>query len=324
MKYYYVILGSNLDYYKICYKDLEKIDYAKYVCSDIYGNKFQKMLYRIHNSEKINNIIKIPGKSIWFKKMLNINVKIPVCFVFFTNTKKFESIEYGYIDFLKKEYPNSKFVCFYQDIVALKRKLDIEKVKELFDIVISFDKKDCEKYKLLYYPDVYSKYEIKENKIDIDVYFVGRAKDRLLELYKVYDLLEKKGCKCKFKLIGVPEKKRIQREGIEYFDKNISYLQIIKDIQKSYAILEIMQGGAVGYTLRTCEAIAYDKLLITNNIEIKNADFYDKDNIKIIIPDKYEEITLNEIRTEHKFSQDIKSNLSPINFLHFIDERLEL
>lgn len=321
MNYYYVIIGSNLDYYKVCYNDLQKINFATYDCTSIYGDKLQKILYKIHNSEKINKIINLPYKEVWFPKYLKFNTDKPVCFVFFTNTKKFESIKDGYLEYLRKCYPKSKFVCFYQDIVALKRKIEIDVVKSLFDIVISYDKNDCEKYGLLYYPDVYSSYNIESTTIDTDVYFVGKGKDRLLEIYKAYDFFSGIGCKCKFKLIGISDKDKIKREGIEYYSRNISYLQVIKDVQSSYAILEIMQGGAVGYTLRTCEAIEYDKLLITNNSEIKNATFYTENNIKII-DNKKIDIVLDDIRKKHIFSKKIKEDMSPINLLSFLDERL--
>ena len=44
-----------------------------------------------------------------------------------------------------------------------------------------------------------------------------------------------------------------------------------------------MQEGGNGYTLRTCEAIAYNKKMITNNLTIKETDIYSEENISCFI-----------------------------------------
>ena len=48
-------------------------------------------------------------------------------------------------------------------------------------------------------------------------------------------------------------------------------------------MLEIMQQGGHGYTLRYCEAIAMGKKLATNNPEIEKAPFYNKELKNLIL-----------------------------------------
>lgn len=323
VKYYYIILGSKYDYFKICYKDIDKIDYATYDCEDIHTNStLKKMCYRLHTSEKINKIYKIPHKEIWNKYLSDVKIKKNlICFVFFTGTKKFQMINNGFIEYLKKEYPNSKFVCFYQDIVAVKRKLDINQTKEIFDLVISFDKNDCKNYGLTYYPDVYSKIEIPKSSNEYDIYFVGRAKNRLDKIIKAYEYFKSNNLKCNFNLIGVPKKERKYIEDIKYYKKNIPYMKVLEGINRSSAILEIMQEGAVGYTLRTCEAIMYDKLLITDNKEVMNSPFFQEKLIKVFKGDNIN-VSIEEVRQSHIFEKKYKEMLSPIKLIKFIDDCL--
>ena len=50
----------------------------------------------------------------------------------------------------------------------------------------------------------------------------------------------------------------------------------------SKAVLDIVQDGQVGLTIRTMETICYRKKLITNNTDVINYDFYNPDNIFVI------------------------------------------
>jgi len=61
----------------------------------------------------------------------------------------------------------------------------------------------------------------------------------------------------------------------------------MKNIQKARCIIEIVQNGQKGSTLRPLEALACGKKLMTNNQFIKEYDFYLKENIFIIGEDDF-------------------------------------
>ena len=65
-------------------------------------------------------------------------------------------------------------------------------------------------------------------------------------------------------------------------EKGINYEQILKYIAESKCIIDIVQEGQEGLTWRPLEAMFYRKKLITNFKDIKEYDFYKKDNIFII------------------------------------------
>ena len=102
----------------------------------------------------------------------------------------------------------------------------------------------------------------------------------------------------------------------------MSYVENLNHIRQTKALLEIMQQGGHGYTLRTCEAIMYDKKMITNNPEIKNAEFYSSDRISV-----FEDV--NEIDAEfvlrepHNVDYKFKEELSPLKLLEKIDGVLQ-
>jgi len=55
-----------------------------------------------------------------------------------------------------------------------------------------------------------------------------------------------------------------------YLDKFMPYEENLEYIKRSKCLLEIMQEGGNGYILRTCEAVAYNKKIITNNKILKD------------------------------------------------------
>lgn len=133
----------------------------------------------------------------------------------------------------------------------------------------SFDQEDCLKYgfskNIQYYYYLSENY----NNILYDVYFVGHDKGRLKQLNNIKNWLEKKHVSLKADVIKENE-------------KSIPYREVQKKIHQSKAILEILQKGQSGATLRTLESLFFQKKLITTNKNIKKENFYCKDNIFIV------------------------------------------
>lgn len=321
MKYNYVILGSEADFYMASYADLFNCSYAKYLWRRIDTDRsIITFLYRVHMSPITNKFIELPMKSIWNRwvfreKFDNDN---PICFIFFAGRNK--EINNGAIYYLRSKYKNCKMVLFYQDLVKKSALPQIEKIRNQFDLILSFDQLDVKKYNLLYYPLVYSKTDIKKSDIPkSDIYFVGKAKDRLEDIREVYSRLKDSGLKCDFHITGVsPED--VREDGIVY-NMPVSYEENLQRIKASKCILEIMQKGGHGYTLRYCEAIMYDKKIITNNPEIKEAPFYSEQRIQVF--ENPHEITSDFVlEGEGKVDYGYKDKLSPKRLLDFLDNKL--
>lgn len=133
----------------------------------------------------------------------------------------------------------------------------------------SFDENDCKKYNMKkniqYYYEQILEYE---SKMQYDIYFVGHDKGRKNRIQEIEKQINELGMTGKFDLI-------------EDEKKEISYSEVQKRIEKSKAILEIIQTGQVGCTLRALEALFFRKKLITTNKNVVNEDFYNKNNIFI-------------------------------------------
>ncbi len=323
-KYNFVIFGYDQDLYKIPYADVIKSDNAVYLCKPLDSNsKLLTILYKAHVTEKINKFIKLPFKGLWnsmmFRSENKFKEKKPLCFVFFM--RRCNLVNQGLIKYLHNKYPDAKFVCFYQDLVKKYTVCSLERIKAEFDLVLSFDHEDAKEYGLYYYPLVYSNVDIPTNpEIErSDIYFVGVAKNRLDDILDAYVRLRDAGLKCDFTICGVPEQQRKFTNEIKYCDK-VEYTDNVQHIKATRCILEIMQKGGHGYTLRACEAIVFDRKLLTNNPEVKYAPFYSQNAISTFTaPDT---IDIDFVKSgDDEVDYGYKNELSPIHLLEFIEDK---
>lgn len=101
-----------------------------------------------------------------------------------------------------------------------------------------------------------------------DFYFLGFKKNRGEKINEIKTYLLDKGFSVFFYVV-------------EDMEDAISYKQNIQNILKAKCLVEIVDDDLKGLTLRPLEAIAFQKKLLTNNINILNSDLYNEHNIYI-------------------------------------------
>lgn len=142
----------------------------------------------------------------------------------------------------------------------------------------SFSQEDCEKYNMAYNTTYFFEQQNNtEKEIDTDIFFVGIDKGRYEKLMTLKALADKVGLKTDFRII----RDNNSVKGGNY-SKRMDYSEVLNCVNRSRAIVEILQEGQTGLSLRTMEAIFMGKKLITNNTKIKNEKFYNKDVIFLI------------------------------------------
>lgn len=154
--------------------------------------------------------------------------------------------------------------------------------------ISTFDKGDSERYGQKLYSQFF---RMKQNNSDVkeeyDFYFIGFEKNRG---EMIADLQEKlKGFNTCFKVI-------------HHVSECVPYAQNIENIKKAHCIIEIVQEGQTGITLRPLEALACGKKLLTTNKGIRNFDFYSPQNIFIVGIDDFSQI-----------GTFLRSDMSPIS-----------
>lgn len=322
-RYNYIIIGGE-GYYQVAFADLFKLPNVCFFSSVYDGltNPFHKAIVKINYSEKVNQIIINPFGRIADRLICKANFSTPkdLCIIFFG--RNYQYFNSSYKQYLKEQYGNVKYVIYFQDLICTHPNIDIEKVKKEFDIVLSYDYGESQRYGIDYYPTPFSFVPIPDNPSvqDSDVYFCGYAKTRYKQIFEVYEKCVDAGLKCDFNLFGLSKEERLYQDAINYIEP-LSYMQNLQHVQKSKGVLEIMQINAVGYTPRVWECITFDKRLLTNNPLLENSRFYNFSNML-----RVENVTGNQIKsfvdTPATYTIQEKMSLSPLCLLKYIENHL--
>ena len=189
-----------------------------------------------------------------------------------------------------------------------------------WDIIFSFDKKDCEKYGFEYLGfSYYSKLDLNDEAIETDLFYAGRIKNetsRIDILKRIYKCALADRVKVKFIISGLTNPIFGTRDILEVKD-NISYDKILNDVKKTKCILEIIQPGQSNQTVRYMEAICYNKKLLTNNEGVKLMPFYNEKYMYIFRSP--EEIDYDWLIEDCEVSYGYNNEFSPLNLYRIIN-----
>lgn len=114
------------------------------------------------------------------------------------------------------------------------------------------------------------------------VFFVGtQMKDRIPLLNGISNLLLSNGLVPDFYLFKQKQRKKIN-DYIQIIPEPFDFKENILKVQRSEYVLDLHNPVHNGLSFRIFESIGYEKKLITNNILVKEFDFYNPDNIYVI------------------------------------------
>ncbi len=211
----------------------------------------------------------LPFQSIWYNKQFLGGLYESI--VLFD-----PQITFDYVIWLKRRFPNSNVVLWFGNPVLRKSRLCL-RLKNVIRVA-SWDKNDCTRYGLSYVSDFYFKeLRIKKKAPVYDVVFIGRDKGRSALIKQCASDFRELGLKS---MIYIVRNRRYQL-GIGY-NKPIPYREIQAYLCETRSILEILQKGQSGSTLRLYESVFNEIKLLTNDNKIKESDLYNPQNIFII------------------------------------------
>ena len=275
-------------------------------------NPLLRFLYKLHTSIKINQVIDLPWKGIWDRYSIFTSLSSGTQWVVMTNW----SIRRFSISCLKElsENPQCRLVLIYLDTYAKVPEFYKKYINRIsFDLIYTFDNQDAEQYGWIFTNSLYSKNELpNQQNAENDLYFVGEDKGRTEQLVTIYDFLSRNNIRCCFKIITTDTKKK-SHDGLIFLHKRIGYKEILEDIGKSKAILEIVQDGQSGMTMRPYEAMFYDKKFLTNNQCLKQMDFFDE-RFMMVFSDVGERM-VDFLKGEEVVAYHYENAYSPVKWL---------
>lgn len=311
---YFVMVGPGSDYGNQMWKDVATIDNCLYSNNVLNtNNSFIRFLHHAHFSFAINKTFPLPFKCIW-------NRKYYLSTISFDNNKKYCVILTDIsacrmsVSYLKKlsQKPNVDMVLVNVNVFDNKKSL-LSKRISLFDKIYSFDKNDCQKYGFIHYARFYSYNQLSlhcQNEI-YDALFVGYSKGRDKLLSNIADKIVSHGLKPCFYIVDVKKKDCVSKNVI--YNKKINYEKVLSLSNQSKCLIEVISNNQEGSTLRFVEAVCLNKLLMTNNQNIKNDPFYKSGNISVFT--NLNDFDVSFLKSKKVLPYNYNGEFSPINFL---------
>lgn len=221
----------------------------------------------------------------------------------------------------KREFPNATLVLYLDDSVSNMK--GVNKNFDVYDRVLTFDRKDAQDYKVLFRPlffcDIFENLKCDKIQVNNDICFIGTChSDRLSIINKItkryqkysyyfYCYLQSWFMYYYYKLRN-PEYKAKDKNFFVY--KQMPMEMVALKMAASRAILDIQHPKQTGLTMRTIETLGLGKKIITTNNDIVNYDFYDANNVLVIdrcnpvIREEFIKSEYNQISLQlyHKYS----------------------
>ncbi|MGY1553108.1 hypothetical protein ACW5CM_15120 [Microbacterium sp. A588] len=147
-----------------------------------------------------------------------------------------------------------------------------------------------------------------------DAYFVGGFKGgRTDTILGVLDRLTSSGASVRFDgATDAGERVALDPPPGLILNKSwIPYREVLRHSLDSRCLVEILQGGQHAQTIRYFEAVAYNRLLLTNNPAVTTLPFYDPETMRVFTTP--EDIDVDWIRNAPLPNYQYNGEFSPIN-----------
>lgn len=320
-------LSSSNDYYKFGFYDAFSLSNARFIEFNLTDNN-GKLVVNFKPYRPVNN----PAV---FSKPFDVNspqaftqdflMNAPVVFFFFaTDYNLFRSL--NFFNHLRDNYPECKLICwltnpihYYQDAQKIFiDKATTDEVLCTFDRVLTYDIVDSMNYGLIYFEGFYSVVPYEQPELTSDVFFIGRPKDRLEKILRAYENFMAKGFVCDFYINGISNPPAIKADGL-HFNHFLSYAEVLENVMRSKAVLDIAQKNTYGLTMRYFESLAYNKNFITDNA------FYRQDRFaspKLFLIDRTLDIDKEQFMSAAKLPNNYKNEYTPLRFISFLESIL--
>lgn len=313
-----LVIGIGFyDYENAIVNELKKT-YAKvYYLNAVYNSLLKKVLLRLSN-----RLLKKVEASYLCKQISNLPNDIDDILII-----KGESFEEQHIHLLKKKYCQANFCLYLWD--SLNRIKNASLLLREFKNIYTFDGKDALQYNLKLRPLFYRKSESTCDKdCKYDISFVGWMHSQRYEiLHNLKKQFLERNITYKFVLytsrfsyyINRYIRKCISKEDRDLFVFHpISYNDYVSISLSSKVILDLAHPLQTGLTMRTIEAIGFNKKLITTNKDIFNYPMIDANN--------YTVMDINSCNVDYSIFERayVNSNISYFSLKTFINELISI
>ena len=185
---------------------------------------------------------------------------------------------------IEQTHPHSRLILYLWNPVSYSD--DYKKISERWERW-TFSKEDSINFKFKYAGTFYDMSTVKqfaEAPITKDVFFIGTEKGRKTDIDEMKRHLGKYLEKIDIRIADNTKCWYDNR-----YTRYLSYMENCKEIASTRILMEVVQKGQTGLTLRSMECIFWGKKLVTNNKSILDSEIYHPNNIFVVGHNKWDE-----------------------------------
>lgn len=245
------------------YKYIKELGYDLH--SPYYGTHFIPRVFR-----EIFFRLNLPGKKCWYKKLPQKDYEVIILYE--------ALITKDYLRWVQKRYLTKRIIILYTNPVSKRNSSILNQSNVEY---WSCDEVDSKKYNmnLLTCGGYFPQWKIQKSQPEIDVFYIGKDKNRLNKLQEIENQLNANGVKTFFYITWERSWQKKQ-DGIH--KPFLPYEGVLNYLGKSRAILHLAEGAQHGITIRIQESLIHKIKLITDDRSIEKYDFYNPNNIFIL------------------------------------------
>lgn len=314
--------GPDEIYFKDLIHSQRVINYPIFT---LYKNSVINFIRRVHTSVKVAQYISLPLQKFWYMDLMEMLCE-DTCLVF--TTMALQKVDLKVLKSLKDSPKHPKMVLLILDSLSahsrhipyIKRRI----FKFNWDLILSFDNFDCNKYGFTYLGEAYYSMnkDVRPSRNKSDIYYIGDNKGKREQIIKrVNEKLSSQGVRCNFNIVDSSIKDDFIENGIKYYKNNIPYEKVLSDTLASNCILEVVQEGQKTKTGRYYESVCYNKKLLTNNPTFQDVEFYNDQYMRFF--NEPEDIDIDWVTRLEAIDYHYNNEFSPIHIIEKINSILE-
>lgn len=315
----YIIINDEHELYEVMYADLFTTNEYDVEQLDrfVQMSAWMKGLRELHFNDRINRHMWLPGKSLWNRwytlSSYSFDPDEKYWVIFLNGTlRNYYSREF--ISSFKARRQNVHLALVMYDSFSNRHAGRAISMLDQFDAVFSFDAGDCQRYGMRHIWSTFSYpgFVTHDETLKTSAFFVGAAEDRIDIMNPCFALLAESLPNCKFNVVGVSPENQVFPNAITY-NRGMPYKEALQYSFNTDLIVEVVREGQAGVSLRTCEAILFNKKLLTNNQALKSMPFYDERFMSVFTDT--DDIDLDFIHSDKTVDYGRKDWFSPLNII---------
>lgn len=200
---------------------------------------------------------------------------------------------------------------------------EVKKYVPHFDRFFVFDPKDVSETQLPltnFYLDYYYN-EVPKSKLKPNAFFLGTYLEcRMPGMVGIAKALDQTNFDTEFILITNKKdlENKYPQKGFVFTSNRVSFNTYLEKVKESSILIDFLNNRHNGLSFRFFEALKEEKKLITNNPDVRNYDFYHKDNIFVFNDKNLHEISEFLQTPYKKIPNEIKEKYSFTNWIRYV------